>query len=139
YSGNPTIQSNDSFPSSSPIKTSDSTFEEFTDEFTLPNSLPSSDDVSILKKDLQEDTFQIISNPLFEFDDSFKSSNVNPLFEENDKDVEIKSSTFVTLVGKYKSKGQSTAKWKIKVLLNKKVKVLPVKDRSTAVDIGTIK
>ncbi|GJX52419.1 hypothetical protein Tco_0280788 [Tanacetum coccineum] len=28
---------------------------------------------------------------------SFKSSNVNPLFEEKDKDVEIKSSTFVTL------------------------------------------
>ncbi|GJX99027.1 reverse transcriptase domain-containing protein [Tanacetum coccineum] len=28
----------------------------------------------------------------FEFDDNFKSSNVNPLFEENDKDVEIKSS-----------------------------------------------
>ncbi|GJZ37760.1 hypothetical protein Tco_0583951, partial [Tanacetum coccineum] len=73
------------------------TSEEFADEFTLPNSLPPGDDVSILKKDFQEDTFQIISNPLFEFDDSFKSSNVNPLFEENDKDVEIKSSTFVTL------------------------------------------
>ncbi|GJX50323.1 hypothetical protein Tco_0277168 [Tanacetum coccineum] len=40
YSGSPTIQSNDSFPSSSPMKTRDSTFEEFTDEFTLPNSLP---------------------------------------------------------------------------------------------------
>ncbi|GKD69484.1 hypothetical protein Tco_1323574 [Tanacetum coccineum] len=79
YSGSPTIQSDDSFPSSSPIKTSDSTTKEFTDGFTLPNSLPPGDDVSILKKDLQEDT------------------NVNPLFEENDKDVEIKSSTFVTL------------------------------------------
>ncbi|GKE49359.1 hypothetical protein Tco_1480617, partial [Tanacetum coccineum] len=43
------------------------------------------------------DTSRIISNPLFEFDDSFKSSNVNPLFEEKDKDVKIKSSTFVTL------------------------------------------
>ncbi|GJS88479.1 reverse transcriptase domain-containing protein [Tanacetum coccineum] len=97
YSGSPTIQSDDSFPSSSPMKTSDSTFEEFTDEFTLPNSLPPGDDVSILKKDFQEDTFRIISNPLFEFDDSFKSSNVNPLFEENDKDVEIKSSSSFTL------------------------------------------
>ncbi|GJU17484.1 reverse transcriptase domain-containing protein [Tanacetum coccineum] len=97
YSGSPTIQSDDSFPSSSPMKTSDSTFEEFTDEFTLPNSLPPGDDVSILKKDFQEDTFRIISNPLFEFDNSFKSSNVNPLFEEKDKDVKIKSSTFVTL------------------------------------------
>ncbi|GKC89864.1 reverse transcriptase domain-containing protein [Tanacetum coccineum] len=97
YSGSPTIPSDDSFPSSSPIKTSDSTSEEFTDEFALPNSLPPGDDVSILKKNLQEDTFRIISNPLFKFDDNFKSSNVNPLFEEKDKDVEIKSSTFVTL------------------------------------------
>ncbi|GKB05696.1 hypothetical protein Tco_0833891 [Tanacetum coccineum] len=83
YSGSPTIQSDDSFPSSSPMKTSDSTPEEFTDEYTHPNSLPPGDDVSILKKDFQEDTFRIISNPLFEFDDSFKSSNMNPLFEEN--------------------------------------------------------
>ncbi|GJV05739.1 hypothetical protein Tco_1343395 [Tanacetum coccineum] len=97
YSGSPTIQSDDSFPSSSPMKTSDSTFEEFTDEFTPPNSLPPGDDVSILEKDFQEDTFRIISNPLFEFDDSFKSSDVNPLFEENDKDVEIKSSSSFTL------------------------------------------
>ncbi|GJS55442.1 hypothetical protein Tco_0628804 [Tanacetum coccineum] len=97
YSGSPTIQSNDSFPSSSPMKTRDSTFEEFTDEFTLPNSLPPGDDVSILKKDFQEETFQITSNPLFEFDESFRSSNVNPLFEENDKDAEIKSSPSFTL------------------------------------------
>ncbi|GJX08878.1 hypothetical protein Tco_0196810 [Tanacetum coccineum] len=79
------------------MKTRDSTFEEFTDEFTLPNSLPPGDDVSILKKDFQEETFQITSNSLFEFNDSFKSSNVNPLFEENDKDVEIKFSSSITL------------------------------------------
>ncbi|GJW24801.1 reverse transcriptase domain-containing protein [Tanacetum coccineum] len=97
YSGSPTIQSDDSFPSSSPMKTSDSTPEEFTDEYTHPNSLPPGDDVSILKKDFQEDTFRIISNPLFEFDESFKSSNMNPLFEENDKDVEIKSFSSSTL------------------------------------------
>ncbi|GKF70277.1 reverse transcriptase domain-containing protein, partial [Tanacetum coccineum] len=90
------IPSDDSFPSSSPVKTSDN-IEKFTDELALPNSLPPGDDVSILKKNLQEDTFRIISNPIFEFDESFKSSNVNPLFEEKDKDVEIKSSTFVTL------------------------------------------
>ncbi|GJU18142.1 hypothetical protein Tco_1146108 [Tanacetum coccineum] len=59
YSGSPTIQSDDSFPSSSPMKTSDSTLEEFTNEFTLPNSLPPGDD--------------------------------------NDKDVEIKSSSSITL------------------------------------------
>ncbi|GKD95713.1 reverse transcriptase domain-containing protein [Tanacetum coccineum] len=84
-------------PSSSLMKTSDSTFEKFTDEFTLPNSLPPGNDVSIHKKDFHEETFQIYSNPLFEFDDNFKSSNVNPLFEENDKDVEIKSSPSFTL------------------------------------------
>ncbi|GKC15872.1 hypothetical protein Tco_1012654, partial [Tanacetum coccineum] len=44
-------------------------------------------------KDFHEETFQVYSNPLFEFDDNFKSSNVNPLFEENDKDAEIKSSS----------------------------------------------
>ncbi|GKB45678.1 hypothetical protein Tco_0896431 [Tanacetum coccineum] len=79
YSDSPTIQSDDSFPSSSPMKTSDTTFEEFIDEFTLPNSLPPGDDVSILKKDFQEDT------------------DVSPFFEENDKDVEIKSSSSFTL------------------------------------------
>ncbi|GJX98155.1 reverse transcriptase domain-containing protein [Tanacetum coccineum] len=89
-----TIPSDAPFPSSSPMKTSDSTFEEFINEFTLPNSLPPGDDVSIHKKDIHEEIF---SNPLFEFDDNFKSSNVNPLFEENDKDVEIKSSSSFTL------------------------------------------
>ncbi|GJW66907.1 reverse transcriptase domain-containing protein [Tanacetum coccineum] len=97
FSGSTTIPSDAPFPSSSPMKTSDSTFEEFTDEFTLPNSLPPGNDVSIHKKDIHEETFQIYSNPLFEFDDNFKSSNVNPLFEENDKDVEIKSSPSFTL------------------------------------------
>ncbi|GJV72482.1 hypothetical protein Tco_1492477 [Tanacetum coccineum] len=104
YSGSPTIQSDDSFPSSSPMKTSDSTFEEFTDKITLPNSLPPGDDVSILKKDFQEYTFRIISNPLFEFNDCFKSSNMSPLFEENDKDVEIKSSSSFTLTSPEVSK-----------------------------------
>ncbi|GJT29969.1 reverse transcriptase domain-containing protein [Tanacetum coccineum] len=85
------------FPSSSPMKTSDSTFEKITDEFTLPNSLPPGNDDSIHKKDIHEETFRIYSNPLFEFDDNFKSSNVNPLFEENNKDVEIKSSSSFTL------------------------------------------
>ncbi|GJY82372.1 reverse transcriptase domain-containing protein [Tanacetum coccineum] len=97
FSGSTTIPSDAPSPSSSPMKTSDSTFEKFTDEFTLPNSLPPGDDVSIHKKDIHEETFQIYSNTLFEFDDNFKSSNVNPLFEEKDKDVEIKSFSFFTL------------------------------------------
>ncbi|GJZ39721.1 reverse transcriptase domain-containing protein [Tanacetum coccineum] len=48
-------------------------------------------------EDLHEENFQVYSNPLFDFDDNFKSSNVNPLFEENDKDVKIKSSFSLTL------------------------------------------
>ncbi|GKF99395.1 hypothetical protein Tco_0298178, partial [Tanacetum coccineum] len=74
----------------SPIKTSDN-FEKFADELALPNSLPPGND------EFHEVNFQDYSNPLFEFDENFKSSNVNPLFEENNKDVEIKSSSFVTL------------------------------------------
>ncbi|GKE52801.1 hypothetical protein Tco_1487957 [Tanacetum coccineum] len=79
------------------MKTSDSTLEKFTDEFTLPNSLPPGNDFSIHKNDIHEETFQIYSNPLFKFDDNFKSSNVNPLFEENDKDDKIKSFPSFTL------------------------------------------
>ncbi|GKE74546.1 reverse transcriptase domain-containing protein, partial [Tanacetum coccineum] len=79
FSGSTTIPSDAPFPSSSPMKTSNSTFGEFINEFTLPNSLPLGDDVSIHKKDIHEKTF---SNPLFEFDD---------------KDVEIKSSPSFTL------------------------------------------
>ncbi|GKC73362.1 hypothetical protein Tco_1119245 [Tanacetum coccineum] len=77
-------------PSSSPVKTSDN-LEKFADELTPLDSLPLGNDDSTLKKDFHEVNFQVYSNTLFEFDDKFKSSNVNPLFEENDKDVEIKS------------------------------------------------
>ncbi|GKE93971.1 hypothetical protein Tco_1578826, partial [Tanacetum coccineum] len=83
-------------PSSSPVKTSDN-FEKFADKLALLDSLPPGNDDSTLKKDLHEENFQVYSNPLFEFDDNFKSSNVNPLFLENDKDVEIKSSSYFTL------------------------------------------
>ncbi|GKA12471.1 hypothetical protein Tco_0692017, partial [Tanacetum coccineum] len=83
-------------PSSSPMKTSDN-LEKFADELAPLDSLPPGNDDSTFKKDFHEVNFQIYSNPLFEFDDSFKSSNVNPLFEENDKDVEIKSSSSSTL------------------------------------------
>ncbi|GKA13945.1 reverse transcriptase domain-containing protein [Tanacetum coccineum] len=94
FSGSTTIPSDAPSPSSSSMKTSDSTFEKFTDEFTLPNSLPPGNDDSTLKKDFHEVNFQVYSNPIFEFDDNFKSSNMNPLFEE---DVEIKSSSSFTL------------------------------------------
>ncbi|GKB02724.1 reverse transcriptase domain-containing protein [Tanacetum coccineum] len=81
---------------SSPVKTSDN-IEKFTDELAPLDSLPSGNDDSTLKKEFHEVNFQVYSNPLFEFDESFRSSNVNPLFEENNKDVEIKSSSSSTL------------------------------------------
>ncbi|GJX32506.1 reverse transcriptase domain-containing protein [Tanacetum coccineum] len=89
FSGSTT---NSLHPSSSPVKTSDN-IEKFTDELAPLDSLPSGNDDSTLKKEFHEVNFQVYSNPLFEFDESFKSSNVNPLFEENDKDAEIKSSS----------------------------------------------
>ncbi|GJX48171.1 reverse transcriptase domain-containing protein [Tanacetum coccineum] len=76
FSGSTTNDSDALPPSSSPVKTIDH-LEEFADELTL------------LKKDVN---FQVYSNPLFEFDDNFTSSNVNPLLNEMDEDVEIKNS-----------------------------------------------
>ncbi|GJT12264.1 reverse transcriptase domain-containing protein, partial [Tanacetum coccineum] len=66
FSGSTTNHSDALPPSSSPVKTSDN-IEEFADELTL------------LKKGVH---FQVYSNPLFEFDDDFTSSNENPLFNE---------------------------------------------------------
>ncbi|GJZ17386.1 reverse transcriptase domain-containing protein [Tanacetum coccineum] len=81
FSGS-TINRSDALPPiSSPVKTSDN-LEEFADEFTLLNSFPPDNDDSILKKDVHEENFQVYSNPLFEFDDNFNSSNVNPLFNK---------------------------------------------------------
>ncbi|GKE17131.1 hypothetical protein Tco_1424708 [Tanacetum coccineum] len=74
FSGSTTIHSDALPPSSSPVKTSDN-LEEFADELTL------------LKKGVHEENFRVYSNPLFEFDDNFNSSNVNPLFNEMVEDV----------------------------------------------------
>ncbi|GJW06818.1 hypothetical protein Tco_1569241 [Tanacetum coccineum] len=46
------------------------------------DDLTSHNDDSILKEDVQEENFRIYSTPLFEFDDNFNSSDVNPLFYE---------------------------------------------------------
>ncbi|GJV49559.1 hypothetical protein Tco_1439771, partial [Tanacetum coccineum] len=54
--------------------------EEFADELTL------------LKKGFHEENFLVYSNPLFEFDDNFTSSNVNPLFNEINEDIKNKNS-----------------------------------------------
>ncbi|GJX65616.1 reverse transcriptase domain-containing protein [Tanacetum coccineum] len=69
FSGSTTNHSDALPPSSSLVKTSE-ILEEFADELTL------------LKKGVHEENFQVYSNPLFEFDDNFNSSNVNPLFNE---------------------------------------------------------
>ncbi|GJR73980.1 hypothetical protein Tco_0086345 [Tanacetum coccineum] len=91
FSGSTTIHSDALPPSSSPVKTSDN-LEEFADELTLLDSFPPGNDNSILKKDVQEENFRVYSNPLFEFDDNFNSSNVNPLFNEMVEDVENENS-----------------------------------------------
>ncbi|GKC58971.1 reverse transcriptase domain-containing protein, partial [Tanacetum coccineum] len=91
FSGSTTTHSDDPFPSTSPVKTSDN-FEMFADELALLDSLPSSNDDSTLKKVLHEENFQVYSNPLFEFDDNFKSSTINSLFDEMEENVEIKNS-----------------------------------------------
>ncbi|GJS52896.1 reverse transcriptase domain-containing protein [Tanacetum coccineum] len=49
-------------------------------------------DDSVLKKDVHKENFQVYSNSLFEFDDHFTSSNVNPLFNEMVEDVENENS-----------------------------------------------
>ncbi|GKB34592.1 reverse transcriptase domain-containing protein, partial [Tanacetum coccineum] len=49
-------------------------------------------DNSIFKEDVQEENFQVYSNPLFEFDDNYNSSDINPLFKEMLEDVENKDS-----------------------------------------------
>ncbi|GKD04368.1 reverse transcriptase domain-containing protein [Tanacetum coccineum] len=91
FSGSTTTHSDDPSPSSSTVKTSDN-LEKFTDELTSLDSLPPGNDDSILKKDSQEGNFKVHSNPLFEFDDNFKSSTINPLFDEMEEDVEIENS-----------------------------------------------
>ncbi|GJW60061.1 reverse transcriptase domain-containing protein [Tanacetum coccineum] len=82
FSGSTTNHSDALPPSSSPVKTSDN-LEEFADELTL------------LKKGVHEENFQVYSNPLFEFDDNFTSSNENPLFNEMVEDVENKNSNIL--------------------------------------------
>ncbi|GJX91930.1 reverse transcriptase domain-containing protein [Tanacetum coccineum] len=79
FSGSTTNHSDALPPSSSPVKTSDN-LKEFADELTL------------LKKVVHEENFQVYSNPLFEFDHDFTSSNVNPLFNEKEEDVKNKNS-----------------------------------------------
>ncbi|GJR91288.1 hypothetical protein Tco_0215299 [Tanacetum coccineum] len=76
----------------SPTFTIDPNPKKFTDELA-PACLPlPRDDESFLKEDVQKENFQVYSNPLFEFNDNYNSSNINPLFKEMLEDVESKDS-----------------------------------------------
>ncbi|GJV36813.1 reverse transcriptase domain-containing protein [Tanacetum coccineum] len=66
------------------VKTSDN-FEKFTDELAPLNSLPPGNDDSTLKKEFHEVNFQVYSNAHLFNSIKFQSSNVNPLFEKNNK------------------------------------------------------
>ncbi|GKA74725.1 reverse transcriptase domain-containing protein [Tanacetum coccineum] len=77
----------------SPTITIDPNPERFIDEPALACLPPPGDDDSFLKEDVQEENFQIYSYPLFEFDDNYNSSDINPLFKEILKDVEGKDSS----------------------------------------------
>ncbi|GJR12780.1 hypothetical protein Tco_0795432 [Tanacetum coccineum] len=48
--------------------------------FDSNDNFTSSDDESLSDEDVPEDNFKIYSNPLFEFDDEYISSAINPLF-----------------------------------------------------------
>nr|GFA82469.1 hypothetical protein [Tanacetum cinerariifolium] len=47
---------------------------------------------SLYDEDVLEDNVKIYSNPLFEFDDEYISSDVNPLFDDVLEDIECKDS-----------------------------------------------
>ncbi|GJU04223.1 hypothetical protein Tco_1114561 [Tanacetum coccineum] len=50
------------------------------------------DDESLPEEDVPRENFKIYSNPLFEFDDEYISSDVNPLFNEVLEDIESEDS-----------------------------------------------
>ncbi|GKD13814.1 hypothetical protein Tco_1198221, partial [Tanacetum coccineum] len=58
----------------------------------LPSYFTSSDDESLSDEDVSEEKVKIYSNPLFEFDDEYISSDVNPLFDEVLENIENKDS-----------------------------------------------
>ncbi|GKE61565.1 hypothetical protein Tco_1511932, partial [Tanacetum coccineum] len=59
------------------------------------NVLPSCDDLSSIN--VPHDDFVTLSNPLFEFDVNFNSSDINPLFDEVLEDINCKDSYYPNL------------------------------------------
>ncbi|GKE61400.1 hypothetical protein Tco_1511767 [Tanacetum coccineum] len=77
----------------SPINVSEEKSITFFDRlFDLNDDFTSSDDESLSDEDVPEDNVKIYSNPLFEFDDKYISSDVNPLFNEVLEDIESEDS-----------------------------------------------
>nr|GEV37742.1 hypothetical protein [Tanacetum cinerariifolium] len=72
-----------------PEKESDE-FIKFIVEDFVP--IPSYDDETLSDEDVPDDNFKIYSNHLFEFDDEYISSDVNPLFDEVLENIERKDS-----------------------------------------------
>ncbi|GJY32456.1 hypothetical protein Tco_0416925 [Tanacetum coccineum] len=68
--------------------------EKELDELIKSNveDLNPNDDESLSDEDIPEDNVKIYSNPLFEFDDEYISSDVNPLFDDMFEDIESKDS-----------------------------------------------
>ncbi|GKF84415.1 hypothetical protein Tco_0249313, partial [Tanacetum coccineum] len=59
---------------------------------TFFNPLSNSNDESLPKEDVQEENFKIYSNPLFEFDEEYISSDINPLYNEVLEDIDRENS-----------------------------------------------
>ncbi|GKB25693.1 hypothetical protein Tco_0865094 [Tanacetum coccineum] len=76
-----------------PKKESDE-FIKSSDEDLVPILSESEDtsDESLLEEDVPKENFKMYSNPLFEFDDEYISSDVNPLFNEILEDIESEDS-----------------------------------------------
>ncbi|GJU25655.1 hypothetical protein Tco_1164276 [Tanacetum coccineum] len=65
--------------------------------FDANEDFTSCDDESLPEEDVPEENFKIYSIPLFEFDEEYISSDVNPLFNEVLEDIENKDSYVLTL------------------------------------------
>ncbi|GKE58686.1 hypothetical protein Tco_1497871 [Tanacetum coccineum] len=76
-----------------PIKIPEGKFVTFSNIlFDSNEDFTSSDNESLSDEDVLEDKVKIYSNPLFEFDDEYISSNVIPLFDEVLENIESKDS-----------------------------------------------
>nr|GEY12962.1 hypothetical protein [Tanacetum cinerariifolium]GEY14020.1 hypothetical protein [Tanacetum cinerariifolium] len=65
--------------------------------FDSNDDFTSSDDESLSDEDVSKDNVKIYSNPLFEFNDKYISSYINPLFEEVLENIENKDSYDINL------------------------------------------